>query len=81
MFGFSGILSDNSALFYLKENVFGFVLALLASTPVFRKLYEKYLSESKSGQVLVAVSLIIIFLLSIIYIVKGTYNPFIYFNF
>ena len=81
MFGFSGISADNSALFYLKENVFGFVLALLASTPVFRKLYEKYLSESKGGQVFVAVSLIIIFLLSVIYIVKGTYNPFIYFNF
>ena len=80
MFGATGIVVDNSALFYLKENVVCFIIALISSTPILRIIYYKYLSN-KPGQVLVTIVLMLVFLLSVVYIVKGTYNPFIYFNF
>ena len=80
MFGSSGIWIDNNALFFLKENFVYFIVAILASTPVIKHLTEK---SEKSG--IAAFFLIILFLLillcSVAYIVKGTYNPFIYFNF
>ena len=80
MFGSSGIWIDNNALFFLKENFVYFIVAILASTPVIKHLTEK---SEKSG--IMAFFVIILFLLillcSVAYIVKGTYNPFIYFNF
>ena len=80
MFGSTGIAVDNTALFYLKENAVCFVIAIISSTPVLRVVYNKYLSN-KGGRIFVMVFLIMMFLLSVVYIVKGTYNPFIYFNF
>jgi len=80
MFGTTGQFIDNNALFYLKENIVCFVLALVASTPIIKNIYNKYLLN-KVGSVLVPIVLFAIFTISVIYIVKGTYNPFIYFNF
>lgn len=80
MFGSNGIAVDNHALFYLKENAVCFILAALCSTPLIKKISNKY-SSNKLYQALSTVILILIFLLSVVYIVKGTYNPFIYFNF
>lgn len=80
MFDFSKTIIDNSALFYLKENLICFVLATICSTPIIKRLNEKYLSN-KIGEITVSIISLLILLLSIIYIVKGTYNPFIYFNF
>jgi alginate O-acetyltransferase complex protein AlgI len=80
MFGFSGPLINDAALYYLKENIVCFVLATVCSTPVVKKLGEKLITN-KIGEALVILVIGSIFLLSVIYIVKGTYNPFIYFNF
>lgn len=80
MFGATGLVVDNSALFYLRENVVCFVLAGLLSTPLIRWFRRKYLANN-IGQVIVTIVLLLVFLLSVVYIVKGTYNPFIYFNF
>ncbi|MBR3819594.1 MAG: MBOAT family protein [Clostridia bacterium] len=80
MLGLSGTIVDNSALFYLKENIICFILATVCSTPVIKHLNEKYLAN-KIGEIVVSVILALVFLVSVIYIVKGTYNPFIYFNF
>ncbi len=80
MLDLSGTIIDNSALFYFKENLICFVFAAVCSTPVIKHLYNKYLSNI-IGEIIVSVFLALIFLLSVIYIVKGTYNPFIYFNF
>lgn len=80
MFGANGLAIDNYAIFFLKENAICFVLAAIASTPFIKKFCSKYLSN-KPGEILITAVLILVFLLSVIYIVKGTYNPFIYFNF
>ena len=80
MFGSTGALVDNTALFYLKENAICFILSIVASTPLLKWVCEKYLSN-KTGNIITPIILIAILLISVIYIVKGTYNPFIYFNF
>ncbi len=80
MLGLSKNIIDDSALFYLKENFICFISAAILSTPVIKYLNKKYLTN-KIGEIIVSVILLIVFLLSVVYIVKGTYSPFIYFNF
>lgn len=70
--GAGGIL-DATALFYLKDNWIFFFLAGIFVTPIGRKM-EKYF---RLHQMLLG----FILLLVIIYIMKGTYSPFIYFSF
>lgn len=56
------------------------ILACLASTPIFSKLFT-ILKKKKVGRVVYAVTLILMFALSLAVTVSGSYNPFIYFNF
>lgn len=70
--GAAGVL-DASAVFYLKDNWIFFTLAVLFVTPVGKKLEKvSWLHQILLGFVL---------LLSIVYILKGNYSPFIYFSF
>ena len=80
MFGSTGSLVDNAALFYIKENVVCIIISVLASTPIFRWGHKRFL-HNRIGNVITAVFIIGILFASVVYIVKGTYNPFIYFNF
>lgn len=64
---------DTTTLFYLKDNWIFFTLSVLFVTPIGKKL-EKV---SWLYQLLLGLALI----LSIIYIIKGNYSPFIYFSF
>ncbi|MBQ7522098.1 MAG: MBOAT family protein [Clostridia bacterium] len=80
MFGGSGVLIDNHALFFLKENWIFFLSAVLCSTPLIRKILTK--AENKGiTSFFVMLFFLAILWCSVSYIVKGTYNPFIYFNF
>lgn len=80
MFGSTGSLVDNAALFYIKENVVCIFISVLASTPIFRWIHKRFL-HNRIGNVITAVLITGILFVSVVYIVKGTYNPFIYFNF
>lgn len=81
MFGLNGnVVVDDIALLNLMENKFIFLFAILFSAP-FVKWFSVKFAKSKVVSVLYPVVLILIFLVSISFIVKGTYNPFIYFNF
>lgn len=81
MFGSSGILVDNVTLFSLTENIFYFVFAIICSTPIIKILVKKLPKNNIIIEILLFTGLGILLLLSIIYIVKSSYNPFIYFNF
>ena len=88
MFSFGGTLADGPSLFYLRQYWVFFLLAALFSAPVIPKLAE-YIGKRSSGSVSVkqisetleAVIAILVFAISVSYIVMGSYNPFIYFNF
>lgn len=70
--GAAGVV-DAVTVFYLKDNWIFFALAVLFVTPIGKKL-EKI---SWLYQILLG----LILLLSIVYILKGNYSPFIYFSF
>lgn len=63
-------------IYYLRNYGIILVIGILLSTPLLKKWYEK--QESK---VLCNIMLLVIFLLSIAYLVDAAYNPFLYFRF
>lgn len=81
MFGLgSGGLLNNIDIFYLKENAFFFLFAILFSLPVASWLGKK-VKDNQTAAIAQTVLVLLLFLISISYMVKGLYNPFIYFNF
>lgn len=74
------------AVMLLQENWVFFVLGILFSMPVARKMNEMLYKNPKSAvnriyTVLYPVGLLLILIVSVSYLASGTYNPFIYFNF
>ncbi|MCL2079051.1 MAG: MBOAT family protein [Oscillospiraceae bacterium] len=70
----------SAAWFWLRENIYFFIAAAVFSTPIAKRagaLAEKY----KPLRVIYPVMMLVLFLITISYVVKDTYNPFIYFNF
>lgn len=72
-------LWDSTAAFYLSENWTTLLLGAIVSTPLIKAVSEK-MPEKLRCTVRPAVILVIL-LTSVSFIVKGSYNPFIYFNF
>lgn len=71
---------DNDFAFLIKNYAVIILLALVAATPVVKNLYHKF-KEKIWMQLGFSIYLIAIFLICISYILRGTYNPFIYYNF
>ena len=80
-------LNQNSfvdLLFFIniKENYFVIISAIMFSTPIFSNLRQKFQSKSIFANNLFEIStLLVMLLISFTYVIKGSYNPFIYFNF
>lgn len=81
MFGVraSGIFD---AYFYLNivENIIFIIVATIFSAPIY-KIINKKVKENKLIALIYVMGMIILFIVAISYILKGAYNPFIYFNF
>ncbi len=75
LFTFSNVV-DKTFYKFLIENLVIFLAGIAISTPIWPKIKERIKSNTLENIVLV-----ILFIISISYIVKGVYNPFIYFNF
>lgn len=79
----SGFWSDYTFMF-IKENLIFFIAAIIFSTPIAKKT-NKFIVDSAPGhkvfEVIYPFVMILLFFICITYIIKGTYNPFIYFNF
>lgn len=82
MFGGTRVAIDNTAKYLFVTNVLIFIVCIVASTEVIKKLYEKL--SDKRGNILAyampAVQLGIMILCTA-YLVNATYNPFLYFRF
>ena len=82
-------LIDGNTIVYLTENKIFLLLGILFSTPVSRlvsRWYQQKLGEGNRvldgiAAILYPSVLMLLFFVSVSYLVKGTYNPFIYFNF
>lgn len=81
MFGVraSGIFD---AYFYLNivENFIFIIVATIFSAPIY-KIINKKVKENKFIAPIYVMAMLILFIVAISYILKGAYNPFIYFNF
>ena len=81
MFGLSGnTLFDSVAAFQFFDNKFFFIAALLFSFP-FAPWLKKKVSNNIIANIIYSILMVVVFVVSVSYIIKGSYNPFIYFNF
>ena len=81
MFGMNGnLLFDDFTLLSLQENAVVLVSAVIFSMPVGRYLNEK-IKFNGFAKVFVPIMYMFLFYVCICFLVKGAYNPFIYFNF
>lgn len=86
MFGFKdlGFTSDYTLMF-IKENFVFFIAAIIFSMPVTKRA-NLFLAEGKNKfvktfNIAYPFVMMALFMICVCYLVKGTYNPFIYFNF
>jgi len=79
MFGNGGISSDN-AVFWIKETRIFFLLAILFSSPIGRWFKIKF-QNNKIAQVTYLIGMVLLFVITLSFVITDSYNPFIYFNF
>ena len=79
MFSFSGEGLSTTWL-YIKENWAILVFGIAACMPLTAYI-GKFIKNEKLKAVIRITALVILTVISVTYVVKGTYNPFIYFNF
>ena len=65
---------------YLTENWAVLLIGVLACLPLGDRIWKRIRNDNVKA-VLKTVSVCVIFIVSVTYVIKGTYNPFIYFNF
>lgn len=86
MFGIGDMpVSSPLTTLYFKENLSIFIIGILAALPFSTWMKRWYAMKSEKVQKamkgLAMLTLAILFFTAVSYLVKGTYNPFIYFNF
>ncbi len=84
MFGFGNVPFINSNFVYYFENYFIILLiSALFSTPIYSKIKDnlKKIRFPKTLFVIVLVTYVLLFIVTISYLVNDTYNPFLYFRF
>ena len=80
MFG-GGNLIDDTTVYYALNYIVYFIIAILVSTPIFKNISAKVKGDNPVVVAVSTVGLFVLLVVSVSYIVKGAYNPFIYFNF
>ncbi len=63
-------------IYYLRNYGIILIIGILLSTPILKKWYDR-----QNNKILCNILLLVIFLLSIAYLVDAAYNPFLYFRF
>lgn len=85
--GYGNALSCADALLYFRENLVLIICSLVFATPIVSILFRLAGNRITNPVVLVFCKtgfytvLLLLFIVSVSYFVKGSYNPFIYFNF
>ena len=74
MFNFNNTLFDSTFYYYLIPNIVLLIIGVLASTPIFKNIFEEY-------TLLKFIVLMMGLILSTSFLVDSTFNPFLYFRF
>ena len=85
MFGMGTIpLVSKEALYYLNSYFMLFLIAIIACTPLFKKIFL-YIKKSTLGAYIINIvepfAIVVMLLIVTAYLVDGSFNPFIYFRF
>ncbi len=80
MFDFSNGLISNDALYLAATHLVLIIVAVLASTPLVRKIYDK-VRKFKYYPIAETVLAVSVLVLCVASLVSSTYNPFLYFRF
>ncbi|NMB28217.1 MAG: MBOAT family protein, partial [Tissierellia bacterium] len=83
MFGFGGRpFIDGTSIYYLYTNALLFIMLIICSTPIPKKVFIKLKDRMNRGEAIVipTVYMFLIFLCTA-YLVNESYNPFLYFRF
>lgn len=73
---------DNKALYYLNTNLVMFIILILCSTPLIKKLADIINKKYTWSHSIIAPAIgLLLLLLSTSYLVNQSYNPFLYFRF
>lgn len=82
MFGLSGAkLYDSNFLMYISYYKVYLIAGILCSFPILSFIKNKIHFSKKASAVITVITLIALFVFSLSFMIKGAYNPFIYFNF
>ena len=81
MLGINTSLIDDYFVFSIRENILVLIVAIVCCLPICKILKERLSRDSLIINVIKTLVLSLLFIVSIAYVVKGAYNPFIYFNF
>lgn len=82
MFGAGAGVVDSLGFYYLKTTFILAIIAILCSTPKLYKTFMAYVYTRKNfGAILYVGVYVLIFAVSVAYLVNATYNPFLYFRF
>lgn len=73
-------LIDGQTLFYLRDNFVLIIILIIASTPLFKNLFNKYIMNRKVEWITIVLIIVGLFV-CVAYLVDATYNPFLYFRF
>lgn len=78
-------IADDIFTLYMGEYMWFLIFGILFSVPVVKKCVELYDKKIRKDRLIVVISygvfMLLIMFIGISYLVKGAYNPFIYFNF
>ncbi|MBN7772386.1 MBOAT family O-acyltransferase [Clostridium aminobutyricum] len=78
--GTGGIIDPN-AIVCTSEYLVFLIFGIIFSTPIAKEIKRRRIAKTKLSKALYVIVMIGLFLACISYLVKGAYNPFIYFNF
>lgn len=84
MLGGNGVIWSDYTYMFLKEYWVFFIFAFIFSVPIAKKINKFVVEQAKYSMifnVFYPISAILLFFISVTYLVTGSYNPFIYFNF
>lgn len=80
MFGANHILIDTRFMIFLSNYSVFLIIGLVCSLPIHSYIVKKS-KDSSFINTVYELSVMVIFMITLCFMIKGTYNPFIYFNF
>ena len=84
MFSFTAVMNNGYTFMFIKEYLIIFIIAIILSMPVVKRV-NYFISENEKlsniFNILYPIWILTLLVICISYLVVGSYNPFIYFNF